>query len=191
MDNEIKQSLQHLESFFLRAMEFRQNGQVGKAEKTLLALLREEPRLAEPHLELAHIYLNANKLDDAISHIASAIEGLESGGQWLDVDEGELLSMAYAIQGEIYRTMADHDDMIFSDQANWNKLIKLSKEAFQRAAQLDPQKLDKHSQEWGYEHHWMSSVESSIEKEIHSLLESPESEPQPSDQPPYKDSPQK
>lgn len=191
MENEIKESLQHLEAFFLKAMEFRQNGQVEKAEKTLLALLREEPRLSEPHLELAHIYLAADKLEDALSHIASAIEGLENGGQWLDIDENELLSMAYTIRGEIYRTMADQDDMIFGDQAKWNELIQLAKTSFQYAAQLDPEKIDKHAKEWGYEHHWLSSVESSIKKEIHSFLESPEIEPQPSDRHPYKDSPQR
>lgn len=184
MDNEIKESLQHLESFFLKAMEFRQLGQVEQAEKTLLALLREEPRLAEPHLELAHIYLNAEKFSDAIPHIMSAIEYLENGGQWLDIAEDEILSMAYTIKGEIYRNMADQDSVIFGDPEKWKELITISKEAFQKATENDPNKTDKHAEKWGYERHWISSLENQISEVF---LESPENEPQPSDQPPHND----
>ena len=51
-----KEDLSELENMFMNAMQLRQNGMVEKAEKLLLIVLSKEPRLPEPHLELAHIY---------------------------------------------------------------------------------------------------------------------------------------
>ena len=177
--DELHQKIQHLESFFLSAIEMRQNGMVEQAEKTFLAILKEEPRLAEPHLELAHIYLNAVKLEEAKTHIDEAINNLESGGQWLDMPENELLSMAYAIKGEIFRAYADQDDVIFGNVTLWKDLTQEAKKAFQKAAELDPQKQDQYVQTWGFEPHWMNN----LEKEVNEVLsKSPESEHQPADQ---------
>ena len=108
-----EENLQQLEQEFLQAMSLRQAGNVTRAEEMLLTIIQQEPRLPEPHIELAHIYLLAGRRDDSLNHIQEAIQHLENGGQWLEMEEGVLLSLAYTIQGEVYQTMADQDDVVF------------------------------------------------------------------------------
>ena len=150
---EHNENLEHLEKLFMNAMEYRQNGNVDKAEKILLQILKEEPRLAEPHLELAHIYFNTGKQQEALNHIKDCIEYLEKGGQWIEIEENILLSMAYTIQGEIYQSMADRDEVIFGDQEAWKDLITASKKSFTKAKELDPENGEAVSR--GANHNWI------------------------------------
>ena len=101
-----------MQELFMAAMEHRQMGQTKKAEVCLLEILKNEPRLPEPHLELAHIYHATKQLEEARIHIEEAVQYLENGGQWLDLPEQEVLSMAYVIQGDIYRSLADLDEVV-------------------------------------------------------------------------------
>ena len=147
-----KEDLSELENMFMNAMQLRQNGMVDKAENLLLAILSKEPRLPEPHLELAHIYTVSEKFEEAITHIDDAIQYLENGGQWIDFEENTITAMAYVIKGEIYRSMADQDHIVFGDPEVFANYIKISKSSFKKATELDPQNED--AVYWNSDHHW-------------------------------------
>ena len=172
-------NLQQLEQHFLTAMELRQSGNTQAAMKLLLAVLKEEPRLPEPHLEVAHIYYSIDQLEDAHTHIEQAVQQLENGGQWLDIPETELLSMAYILQGEIYRGLADRDEVVLGNPKQFQEYINRAKNAFNKAKLIDPSNVDAlgHAREWA----WERQIETSINT---ALSESLESEPRPEDQRP-------
>lgn len=153
-NTEPQEDLTELEDAFILAMDNRQNGLSDIAEKQLLAILQKEPRLAEPHLELAHLYLGIQKLDEAKIHIDQAIHFLENGGQWLDIPENELKSLAYSTKGEILRQIADQDEVMFGDEQILIQLLEEVKKAFLKARELDHQ--NEYSQLWGAPHQWTS-----------------------------------
>jgi tetratricopeptide (TPR) repeat protein len=153
IDMSREEDLRPLEKLFNTAMEFRQNSNVEKSEQILLRILKQEPRLAEPNIELAHIYLISEKFDEALEHIQDAIQFLENGGQWLEIEEDQLLSMAYTLQGEIYRSIADQDKVVFGSQEIWKDYINKSKEAFKKAKELDPKNDDATVR--GAAHNWI------------------------------------
>lgn len=173
-------TLQQFESHFLTAMELRQQGNTQAATKILLAILKEEPRLPEPHLEIAHIYYSIDQLDDAQSHIEQAVQQLENGGQWLDIPENDLLSIAYVLQGEIYRGLADQDEIVLGNPEKFQELINRAKNAFNKAKLIDPANAEMvgHTRDWA----WEEQIESSINT---ALSESQENELQPEDQSPH------
>ena len=153
-------TLQQFETYFLNAMELRQQGNTQAATKILLAILKEEPRLPEPHLEIAHIYYSTDQLDDAQTHIDQAVQQLENGGQWLDIPENDLLSIAYVLQGEIYRGLADQDEVVLGNPAKFQELINRARNAFNKAKMIDPTNAEAvgHSRDWA----WEEQIESSI-----------------------------
>ncbi len=172
------EAIEPMQALFMAAMEHRQQGHTKKSEICLLEIVKKEPRLPEPHLELAHIYFSIEQLDDARSHIEQAVEYLENGGQWLDVPEKELLSMAYLIQGSIYRSLADQDEVVFGEQPVYIEYINRAKNAFNKANLLDPsnQEITGSMREW----QWDKEIETSINE---GLSKSQESEPQLEGQP--------
>jgi tetratricopeptide (TPR) repeat protein len=138
MENDSEQ-LVALEKQFLIAVGLRNDGQIDRAVKQFKAILTIEPRLAEPHIELAHICVDTDRLDRAESHALEAIEQLEQSGVWLDsVPENTVKAVAHALLAEILRRRADEDDVIFGDPAEFLKMVELSKEHFKIAAALDP-----------------------------------------------------
>lgn len=173
-------NIQQLESHFLRAMSLRQAGQSQPALKILLAILAEEPRLPEPHLEIAHIYYAMDQLEDARTHVEQAVQQLENGGQWLEIPEADILSIAYILQGEIYRSLADQDEIVLGDPAQFEALINRAKNAFNKAKLIDPANAEAvgHSREWA----WERQIEASINT---ALSESQETEHRPEDQSPH------
>ena len=162
-----------MQELFMAAMEHRQMGQTKKAEVCLLEILKNEPRLPEPHLELAHIYHATKQLDEARIHIEEAVQYLENGGQWLDLPEQEVLSMAYVIQGDIYRSLADLDEVVFGDQVLYVDYINRAKNAFSKANMIDSSTVEftGNSRSW----QWDQQLEQSINEE---LSKSQETEPQ-------------
>ena len=76
---------------------------------------------------MAHIYLAQEQLEDAKSHIEQAVQYLENGGQWLDLPEDEILSMAYLIQGEVYRSLADLDEVVFGEKSVYIDYVNRAK----------------------------------------------------------------
>ena len=63
-----EENLGFLEPLFTQALEARQNGDNNRAIEIFQNILRIEPRLPEPHLELAHIYLGLNQFETATIH---------------------------------------------------------------------------------------------------------------------------
>ena len=128
-----------LEDLWNQAMEARQEGDDSKARKCLRKLLKQEPRLAEPHLELGHMEIQRDDLDEAEVHVRMAVEILERGGQWIDdVKPSKLLSFAVNLLGEILfrraeRISAGDDRQRFDDL--WNEAAG----CFTRATGLDPE----------------------------------------------------
>ena len=129
--------IEPMQALFMAAMEHRQGGDARKSEICLLEIIKKEPRLPEPHLELAHIYLAQEQFEEARTHIEQAVQYLENGGQWLDLPENEILTMAYLIQGEIYRSLADLDEVVFGEQAAYIDYVNRAKNAFKKANMID------------------------------------------------------
>ncbi len=130
--------LEGLQMRFLQAMEARHAGDVDSAAELMRSILKIEPRLAEPRLELASILLGAAQLHEAEEQSREAIAILETHGQWVeDVSEEALLSLAYGTLGEALRRQADTDEVVFGDPQVWEAMIQEAKSAFTRAVALD------------------------------------------------------
>jgi tetratricopeptide (TPR) repeat protein len=132
----------HLESLavrFMSALERRRNGDIDRALKDLRAILKVEPRLAEPHMELASLLLSTEQPEPAVEHAREALRLLQTGGQWTDeVPEQVINSLAWNLLGESLKQMADQDSVVFGSPERWNRLMTEAKAAFNRAAELDP-----------------------------------------------------
>lgn len=123
----------------MSAVRARNASQLDKAIDLFEALLSQDPRLAEVHIELAHIGLDTSRLEDAEGHAKQAIDLLESNGIWLETFELDTVkSVAYALLAEALRRRADEDDVIFGDPEVFRSLVAESKKNFEIAAGLDP-----------------------------------------------------
>lgn len=125
---------------FMAALRAKDGGDLDAAEDELRDILRTEPRLAEPRMELARVLLDTDRLTEAEEHAREALSALEAGGQWVDdIPEATVLALACALLAEILRRHADEDDVIFGDPEAFQAVVRESQELFQRAAKLDPQ----------------------------------------------------
>lgn len=139
-----------LQTRFQQALRAREEGDVDGAAELLRGVLRVEPRLAEPRLELAHILLSTQQLEEAEEHAREAVRILESGGQWTaDIDEDTLLSLAYTTLGEALRVRADSDEVVFGDPEAFQALHSESRTAFLKASALDGS--NEHAVYWGFD----------------------------------------
>lgn len=124
---------------FYRALDLARDRDLDGAADLLSGILKIEPRLGEPHLELARILAETGQLDEAEAHAREAVRILESGGQWVDdLPEPVLQSLAHGLLGEVLRRRADSDEVVFGDPKSWESLMKEAKAAFARASELDP-----------------------------------------------------
>ena len=147
MDKEQKE-MKALQKRFMQAIAAKRKGDLDSASEILRAILKVEPRLAEPHMELAHILIGVEQYDDAQIHAEEAVRVLEMKGQWVDdLPENVMLSLAYNILGECYRKIADQDDIVFGDSEKWKALVQKSRSAYKKAAALDPE--NPHADYWG------------------------------------------
>jgi len=133
---------EELQELWLAAVEARQEGDDDKARKHFKEIVRKEPRLAEPHLELGHMAIADGDLAEAEAHVRLAVEQLERGNQWVDdLPADQLLSFAHNLLGEVLFARADllstSDDRDTFDDL-WNQAA----DAFARAEQLDPENPD-------------------------------------------------
>ena len=139
-----------LQARFFEALGARQRGDADGAAELLRGILRIEPRLAEPRLELANILLAAGQHDEAEENLREAIRVLETGGQWTDdLDEDVVLSLAYGTLGEVLRQKADSDAVVFGNPSAFEGLIREAKSAFAKAAALDPDNA--HAGYWSFD----------------------------------------
>ncbi|MEZ4318994.1 MAG: hypothetical protein R3F61_15880 [Myxococcota bacterium] len=134
-----EEELEALGQRFLSAVELHAASRLDAAEDELRAILKIEPRLAEPRLLLGRLLLDTDRLGDAEEHTRTALADLESGGQWTDeVPENVVLSVAHAQLAEILRRVADEDDVIFGDPERFHAIVADSRAHFSKAAELDP-----------------------------------------------------
>lgn len=137
--------LAHLGPRFLDAVAKRTAGKVDAALEAFTEILKAEPRLAEPRLEIARIYLEMGRLDDAEEEAREGLRILESGGQWtMDLPENVVLAVGWALLGEILKEKAASDEVVFGDPAVFTDLLAQSRAAFARAAELDPSDTASH-----------------------------------------------
>lgn len=138
-EQEEERRLDELGQRFMAALDRKEAGDVDRAEDELRAILRIEPRLAEPNLELARLLLDTDRVEEAEDHARTALEILLAGGQWTEeLPEHVVRALAHATLAEILRRRADEDDVIFGDPAVFQGLVKEAREHFARAAELDP-----------------------------------------------------
>ena len=131
--------LDELSQHFMAALRAKEAGKVDIAEDTLRDILRSEPRLAEPRMELARLLLDSARLEDAETHAKEALEQLEAGNQWLDDLTPEVvLAVCHGLLAEILRRRADEDDVIFGDPDTFKDLVNEARIHFAKAAALDP-----------------------------------------------------
>jgi tetratricopeptide (TPR) repeat protein len=124
---------------FVEAMRLRERGRLDEATEALQGILRAEPRLAEPRMELARVWLETGRLEDAEAEAREALRVLEAGGQWTDeLAEHVVLALAWALLGEILRERASTDEVVFGPEDDFRELIEQSRAAFSRAHALDP-----------------------------------------------------
>lgn len=131
--------LDHLGEQLAQAVSLRNNGEVTAAEKVLRDILETEPRLAEPRLELAHIALSDNNLEEAENQARYAVELLRSYGPWTTVlTAHQLLSYALTLHGEVLSSVLDTSEDTLEDHdllvARWDEIAAL----FAEAVKLDP-----------------------------------------------------
>ena len=125
---------------FMRALELRRAGQVDRAAEDLRSILRVEPRLAEPHMELASVHLAIEQPERGLEHAREAVRLLETGARWNeDLPEHVVRSLAYNLLGEALRKTADQDAVVFGAPEQWKALMEEARGAFRRAAELDPE----------------------------------------------------
>lgn len=133
---------------FREALRLRsEKNDIDGASEILREILRVEPRLAEPRMELARILLDVGQFGEAEEQAREAIRILEAGGQWTDdLPENVVLSLAWNILAEALRRRADTDEVVFGDPDEWRHLVALARQAFKRAAELD--RTNEHAAEW-------------------------------------------
>jgi len=145
--HEDESHLEGLDQRLLDALEARRKGDVDAASELLRSILTVEPRLAEPRLELASMLLEAEQLQEAEAEAREAARLLDLGGQWTeDVEPGVLRSLAWNLLAEALYRQADRDEVVFGDPERWNALMTEAREAFQKAAELDP--TNEHARHW-------------------------------------------
>ncbi len=133
------QELDALGKRFLAALASRERGDLDAAEDELRAILRVEPRLPEPHMELARVLLDTDRLSEAEDHAREALGYLEAGGQWTDdLPDHVVQALCHALLAEVLRRRVDEDDVIFGDPAQFRRLVEEAKTHFAKAAELDP-----------------------------------------------------
>jgi tetratricopeptide (TPR) repeat protein len=128
-----------LQKPFLNALKLRRKGDLNKATKLLHEVLAGDPRLPEPHLELAHIHLEAERFDEAEEQAREGLKWLMQGGQWVkDLDPKVVLSHAHDLLGQILQDRAATDEVVFGDEDLFKDLIKEARRHFVTARDLDP-----------------------------------------------------
>lgn len=134
---------------FLLALAAREKNDIDAAAELLRSILRVEPRLAEPQMELARVLMESEQLEEAEEYAREAVKILEGGGQWTeDLPENVVLSAAWGILAEILRRKADTDEIVFGEADAFKALMDETRAAFLRAAELDP--TNEHAASWAF-----------------------------------------
>jgi tetratricopeptide (TPR) repeat protein len=151
MSDEIAEPhLQELQALFLSALEARRRSDVDRAMELLGEVLKGDPRLAEPRLELGRLHLDTERLEDAEEHTREALRVLVAGGQWIeDLPENVVLSVAHGQLGEVLRRRAESDEVLFGPPEDFKAMLAESKLHFDKAHELDPS--NEHAEFYGFQ----------------------------------------
>ena len=132
---------------FDEAMAARRSADVDRAKELLRGILKDEPRLAEPHLELAGLLLDLEQPEEALEHAREAVRLLNSGAVWTEAIPANVLAgLAWDTLGECLKQVADQDSVVFGPEERWRALMEESRFAFAQAVELDP--TNEHA-DWG------------------------------------------
>ena len=139
--------LDGLDRQFLEGLKAFESGDVDGAAETFRRILKREPRLAEPRIELSRILIETGQLQEAEAEIREAIRILEGGGLWLEtLEEHQVKSVAFGMLAEALRQLSETDDVVFGDPKAWRKIVDESHAAFRKARELDPENA--HADYW-------------------------------------------
>ncbi len=131
--------LRELEHSFLEAMEAREAGRLDDAFKLIKSVIRVEPRLAEPRLELAAICAERGDWDEAAEQVREAIEAIERGWRWMDnYSDDELISFASNLLGEILVRAGTEGDVSRWEDESLQAMWEEARRCFRRALEADP-----------------------------------------------------
>jgi tetratricopeptide (TPR) repeat protein len=129
--------LQSLVPLMEKALRLRSEGNEEQAVAVLRDILRVEPRLAEPRLELCHIAAGEGRHDEAEAQARMAVEALRGGGQWTaDLEADEILSFALNLLGEVIVRALEEGDLLMTDRpqfvSRWNEASQFFRESLER-----------------------------------------------------------
>ncbi len=135
--------LADLEKHFTKGLQLRAAEDDSAAREVFEKILKQEPRLAEPRLELAHIHLLSERFDDAHEHARLAVSTLRAGGQWTrDVEPTALLSFALNLLGETVARALEEGDLFLTDRPEFTRRWNRAAGHFAEAAEVDPTNED-------------------------------------------------
>ncbi|MFM2162464.1 MAG: hypothetical protein RLZZ383_1976 [Pseudomonadota bacterium] len=139
IDTVEEEALTRLGAQFLEALAAKEAGRIDDAEDALRAIIAVEPRLGEPHLELARLMLDTDRVTDAEAYAREAVAHFEATGAWLDdVAPNVLQALAHATLAEALRRRADEDDVLFGEPATFHAIVAEARQHFEAAHALDP-----------------------------------------------------
>jgi tetratricopeptide (TPR) repeat protein len=125
------------------ALRLRREGKDPQAEHILRELLRVEPRLAEPRLELAHLAASRGDWDEAVAQAREAVSTLRAGGQWTeDMEPAALLAFALNLLGEVLVRSIEDTDLYIEEPERFTRTWNEAALLFDEARRLDPRNPD-------------------------------------------------
>ncbi len=149
-DDALTGTEEHLDGLgaqFLGGLKRMEQGDVDGAAEEFRRILKAEPRLAEPRIELSRILIETGQLREAEAEVREAIRILDGGGLWLDtLPEDQVKSVAFGMLAEALRRLAETDDVVFGDPDTWRSIVDESHAAFRKARELDPE--NSHADYW-------------------------------------------
>lgn len=140
-----------LEKLFMDAVNANNEGDQQTATTLFKEILKVEPRMAEPRLELAVIYLRQNMLETAESYAREAVSYLERGWRWLDnLTDEQILGHAYNTLGEILKARSTTDEILSQGTETIKQYWEEAGDLFEKAAELDSENADIMSNYYGF-----------------------------------------
>jgi hypothetical protein len=90
-------------------------------------------------MELARLFLDTERVDEAEEHARLALEHLQAGGRWNeDLPEDTVMALAHALLAEVLRRRLEEDSLIFGDPAEYKETLAEAQRHFESARRLDP-----------------------------------------------------
>lgn len=135
--------IEALEPKMRAALAHRQAGREPEAERLLREIVRADPRLPEPRLELSYLAALREDWLEAEAQGRMAVRLLRSGGQWVaDLQPSALLSFALNLLGETLVRPLEEGDLFLVDRPAFVRVWNEAAALFDEAATLDPASED-------------------------------------------------